>query len=88
MTDHETIVISALRYALPRRSYIMSVTEDYIRNMKPQGYSKQFLIVAIEDIEEFQKKRPMDNLQHDWVPLMEFLKADLKKLSPHSLDVS
>lgn len=78
MNDHETMVISSLRYALGRRSYITSVTEDYIRKMlKKDKVSEGFLHVAIKDIEESQREV---NLGlggfglHDWNPLLTLLK--------------
>ena len=76
------MVISALRYALPRRSYIMSVTDEYITAMIEKKVSQNFIQVMIDDIEEHydwnKKNHINDFLQHNWKPLLEKLKA-LKK---------
>jgi len=66
MTPHEQMIISALRYALGRRSYIMSDTEDYIIEMlnqrvdirakkKPDKVSENFIQVCIQDIKDHYK---------------------------------
>ena len=78
MSDQEMIVISALRYALPRRSYIMGATEDYIEAMLKKKVSQNFVTVAIMDIEEHydwnRRNEVKDTLQHNWIPLLEKLK--------------
>ncbi len=78
MTDYEMMIISALRYALPRRSYIMSVTDEYITLMIKGAVSKNFIHVAIQDIEEHndwnKRNKIIDTLQHNWNPLLERLK--------------
>lgn len=78
MTDYEMMIISALRYALSRRSYIMSVTDEYITSMIKGAVSKNFIHVAIQDIEEHndwnKRNKIIDTLQHNWNPLLERLK--------------
>ena len=81
MTDHEQMIISALRYALGRRSYIMSCTEDYILKMLRGKVSENFVAVCIQDISEYYKEaeRMKWDLKgsHDWKPLLEELKSKI-----------
>lgn len=75
MTEHEQMILSALRYALPRRSYIMSCTDEYIRKMLQGKVSKAFKDNCIRDIEDECKDREKfgSTLQYDWNPLKELL---------------
>ena len=79
MTDYEMMIISALRYALPRRSYIMSITDEYITLMIKGAVSKNFIRVAIQDIEEHhdwnERNKVDERGQHNWKPLLEKLKS-------------
>lgn len=81
MSDHEMMIISALRYALRRKSYIMGATEDYILEMLLKGVSDQFRHVAIEDIKthyrdlEREEAGRFDGLLHNWLPLLVKLEA-------------
>lgn len=81
MTDHEMMIISALRYALCRKSYIMTVTEDYILEMLSKGVSDQFRKVAIEDIKthyrdlERETAAGVEHLMHNWHSLLVKLEA-------------
>lgn len=83
MSDHEMMIISALRYALPRRSYIMSATDEYITGMLKDKVSKNFINVAIRDIEEHyewnKRNQVTDPLEYDWKPLLK----RLKKINPN-----
>lgn len=71
------MIISSLRYALPRRSYIMSVTEEYIIKMLKGKVSKNFIEVAIQDIKEHndwnERNKIVDSLQYNWNPLLKKL---------------
>jgi hypothetical protein len=79
MTDHEMMIISALRYALSRRSYIMFCTEEYIVHMLKGKVSTNFIGVAIQDIEghhDWNTRNKVDDRgQHNWKPLLEKLKS-------------
>ena len=83
MNDHEQMIISSLRYALPRRSYIMSVTDEYIENMLKGEVSMQFVGVCIEDIEQYYRdvervgESPFESFGHNWRPLLEMLKIKI-----------
>ena len=78
MTTEEQMIISALRYALPRRSYIMSTTDEYIRKFIEKGVSEAFLTIAQKDIEdhyaEIERMKYDTQGMHDWKPLLEFIK--------------
>lgn len=50
ITNYEHMLISALRYALGRRTYIVSTTAEYIANEIPK-LSEQCKNVMIQDIE-------------------------------------
>lgn len=82
MNDHEVMIISALRYALPRRSYIMVVTEEYINDMLTREVSQNFISVLIQDIEDHyawnNRNKVEDTLQHNWYPLLGKLKVLVK----------
>lgn len=85
MTEHEQMILSALRYALPknvgnygskfRRSYIMSCTDEYITKMLQGKVSEAFKDNCIRDIEDEYKDRDKfgSTLQYDWIPLKERL---------------
>ena len=81
MTPTEQMVISALRYALDRRSYIMSVTEEYIREMLKGTVSENFLKVCIDDISyeiaERERLHTPNGGLHDWASLKEDLMAKM-----------
>jgi len=80
MTEHEQMILSALRYALGRRSYIMSCTDDYISKMLDDKVSQGFIDNCIRDIEDEYKDRARFDADsasigwlHDWNPLKEKL---------------
>jgi hypothetical protein len=83
MKNHEVMIISALRYALDRRSYIMSCTEDYIRGMLKGEVSESFLKVCMDDIKTEMRDRVRLNTDtsgmHDWKPLLEELIRKVNK---------
>lgn len=85
MTPHEQMIISALRYALPRRSYIMSNTDEYICDMLEGKVSDNFIHVCVQDIEDHYKEieRLSSNQDgmHNWKPLLEKLKSYANKLN-------
>lgn len=51
MTAEEQMLISAVRYALGRQSYIVGVTCDFVRTVKPK-LSKYCIDILIRDIDE------------------------------------
>lgn len=75
MTDYEQTLISALRYALGRRSYIVKVTTDYMAAEIPKlsEHCKSVMIESIEDQKKFGYGDACD--KEDWMSLLDKLKA-------------
>lgn len=77
MTDYEMMLISALRYVLGRRSYIVGVTTGYITTKIPK-LSEMCKSVMIEDIEEQGKfGYGADFDRDDWMMLLKKLKESM-----------
>lgn len=72
ITDYEHILISALRYALGRRTYIVELTCRYIERQIPilSGYCKHLMIKDIES----QKNYGDECDKEDWMRLLDKLK--------------
>ena len=52
MSDYEHIVISAMRYALGRQTYIVRLTVDYVlKDIKENKLSKKCLCLIKQDID-------------------------------------
>lgn len=74
ITDYEHMLISALRYALGRRTYIVGMTAEYIENELPK-LSDQCKTIMIEDIEQHRLFGYGDECdKEDWMQLLERLK--------------
>jgi len=72
MTDNlQNIYISALRYALGRKSYIVS---DTVNTLMKVELSKQTIGVMIRDIEECEDYG-MEMDKEEWLKLLEHLKG-------------
>lgn len=73
----EQMLISALRYALPRKSYIMSDTEEFmIAYITKQKVSDWFLDQILRDIADEESQRHQfgeSSLQHDWSKLKDIV---------------
>lgn len=78
ITDYEHMLISALRYALGRRTYIVSMTAEYIENELPKlaNHCKDIMIKDIEEQERFGYGDECDKVR--WMHLLERLKAEEK----------
>lgn len=77
MSDYEHIVISAVRYALGRMTYIVSLTVDYvIKDIEENKLSKSCLALIKRDIEE--ELNP-DKLRVDSIFTVDIIK-DWKRL--------
>ena len=72
ITDYEHMLISALRYALGRRTYIVELTCRYIEQQIPM-LSDRCKDVIIKDIES-QNNYGDECDREDWVRLLEKLK--------------
>lgn len=76
MTDHEQIMISALRYALGRRSYIVGDTKRYISRYIPE-MSQHCKNVMIDDIKNQKLFGYGDECDKaDWMNLLDELRGD------------
>lgn len=70
MTDYEHIVISAVRYALGRMTYIVELTVNYIlREIEDNKLSDSCLDVIREDINS-TKNLGMDFDKKQWLKLL------------------
>ena len=70
MSDYENIVISAVRYALGRMTYIVNTTVEYVLKDIEQGkLSKNCLYVMRKDIKE-AKHLGMECDIKDWQRLL------------------
>ena len=82
MTPEEQMLISAVRYALGRMTYIVGTTCDFVASIKDK-LSEKCIYIIIHDIEEeleryhsFGKKLGMDMDERSWLNLLEFLKGN------------
>ena len=72
ISDYEHMLISALRYALGRRTYIVELTCKYIESQMPI-LSERCKDVMIKDIES-QKNYGDECDREDWMRLLEKLR--------------
>lgn len=84
MEDEEMMLISAVRYALGRMSYVVGITCNFVANNRKK-LSKQCINIIIRDIEEEFKryhdsgfKMGMDCDELDWNRLLEVLKKEVE----------
>ena len=71
MTDYEHIVISAVRYALGRMTYIVGITVNYILNeIEEDKLSDRCLSVIRDDIKQ-AKSYGMEVDKKQWIKLLE-----------------
>ena len=75
MTDYEQILVSALRYAIGRQTYIVGFTVDYIIAELPKlsQYCKNIMIRDIESQEPFGYGSEFD--KRDWMRLLDKLRG-------------
>ena len=74
MTDYEHMLISALRYAIGRRTYIVEITVHYILSELPK-LSDSCKQVMIHDIENAYSLGD-DCDRQDWMRLLKELKGE------------
>ena len=76
ITDYEHMLISALRYALGRRTYIVELTCKYIEQQIPM-LSDRCRAIMITDIERHRLFGYGDECdKEDWMQLLEKLKYE------------
>ena len=80
MTPEEQMLISAVRYALRRMSYIVGVTCEFVATVKPR-LSQECVNIIIRDIEEELERYHnagqllgMECDEKDWLKLLEVLR--------------
>lgn len=84
MTDRELIWLCAFRYALGRRTYIVSVVCNWLKSHALSNWAKEIIIKEIEEAEEESKKdKPyyFKSLGDDcdktrWLELKRFLRGE------------
>ena len=70
MSDYEHIVISAVRYALGRMTYIVELTVNYImQQIDEDKLSDSCLSIILEDIKESKKYLGMECDEEQWLKL-------------------
>lgn len=70
MSDYENIVISAVRYALGRMTYIVSLTVEYvIKDIEQDKLSNNCLFIMKKDIQS-EKHLGMEYDEKDWKKLL------------------
>lgn len=74
MTDYESVLICALRYALGRRSYIVGIVTRYIISELPK-LSMKFKKIMIDDIEQALYYGD-DCDKDDWMRLLDKSKGE------------
>lgn len=84
MTNEELMLISAVRYALGRMSYIVGVTCEFVKTVKPR-LSQECINIIIRDIEEELERYHrsghllgMECDERQWVKLRDFLKEEIE----------
>lgn len=75
--DIELIILGAFRYAMGRRSYIVSTTANFIMNnidLIPKGFRKLMIDeITMGEHEEFDYRLGDDCDKQQWLELREFL---------------
>lgn len=81
MTDEEQIIICAVRYALGRMSYMVSVVCGYVAG-KHRELSPECIAIIVRDIEEdielshkMGRTCGMECDEREWLRLLELLKT-------------
>lgn len=72
--DFELMMISALRYAIGRYTYMPSVTIDYIRYLIPQLSTKTLFVMKRDIAEEVERYKRMERelyMADEWQKLAE-----------------
>lgn len=82
MTTEEQMLISAVRYALGRQSYIVGTTAEFVASVRGK-LSKHCINIIISDIEEsiefyhrMDSTCGMDIDERTWMNLLEVLKNE------------
>ena len=76
LSNYEHIIISAVRYALSRRTYIVGTTVDYVIDILPE-LSKNCKEIIIRDIEQPLGGYGDECDKVEWMHLLAKLKEDI-----------
>ena len=76
MTDYEHILVSAVKYALGSRSYIVEKTIDYVASQLPK-LSDDCIRIMLEEIDKAEFEFSFD--RKTWECLTEQLKEEMEK---------
>ena len=84
MSDEELMLVSAVRYALGRMTYMVGITCRYVTSKLPE-LSEHCIHIIIRDIEEEMERyhrcgqmRGMECDEKEWMRLLERLKGGVK----------
>ena len=80
--DFELMMISALRYAIGRYTYMPSVTIEYIRYLIPQLSAKTLFVMQrdiTEEIERYQRIERELYMAKEWQKLAEEIGIEYEK---------
>lgn len=80
--DFELMMISALRYAIGRYTYMPRVTIDYIRYLIPQLSSNTLFVMKrdiTEEIERYQRMERELYMVDEWQKLAEDMNMEYEK---------
>ena len=77
--DFQQMLVSALRYALTRNSYIVGLTIEYIERKIPL-MDKKYLSIMSRDIDEENWLRIPETLDRCWTQLQEKIDERLKEV--------
>lgn len=80
--DFELMMISALRYAIGRYTYMPSVAIEYIRYLIPQLSAKTLFIMKRDIDEEIERYKRMERelyMDKEWAKLAEEIGVEYEK---------
>lgn len=78
MSDYEHIIISAVRYALGRMTYIVNLIVNYVlKDIEENKLSKRCLSVIKQDI-EYTNDLGMECDKKDWQRLLDRIEKELR----------
>lgn len=81
MSEYEHILISAVRYALGRRTYIVELTVNYVIKELPR-LSDSCKKIMLDDITEHERFGYGDACdERDWMRLLDALRSEKKNWS-------
>ena len=87
ITDHfELMMISALRYAIGRETYMPEITIHYIKNLVPKFTARTLFVMRRDIEEEVQRYERMGHelyMKKEWLGLQQEIHEAYRKLVPN-----